>query len=90
MSDLWMNSATTKVYAAADPEGKTAIYDGRVGAALGMLVRQFLERQALAEVPAELAFRWGAPQSTKQEALRTRDPSNEHYVFKKLPNGKYS
>lgn len=90
IGDLWMNSATTKVYAAADPHGQTAIYDGRVGAALGMLARQFLERQGLTEVPGELAFMWGAPQSAKQVALRTRDPSSEHHVFKKLPNGKYS
>jgi hypothetical protein len=88
--DLWMNSATTKLFAAADPQGHTAIYDGRVGAALGMLVRQFLEQQGLAEVPAELAFMWGAPQSARQAALRTRDPSSERHVFRKLPNGERS
>jgi hypothetical protein len=90
ISDLWMNSATTKLYAAADPQGQTAIYDGRVGAALGMLARQFLEKQGWPDVPAELAFMWGAPWGKRQVALRTRDPSSERYVFRKLPNGKYS
>ncbi|MEH6433832.1 hypothetical protein [Massilia sp. DD77] len=85
--NLWMNSATTKLYAAADPVAQTAIYDGRVGAALGMLARQFLEEQKVNSVPAELAFMWGAPQSASQAALRTRDPSTERHVFRKLPNG---
>lgn len=87
LSDLLMNSATTKLYAAAATNGQVAIYDGRVGAALGLLARQFLEEQDIDSVPECLLFSWGPPQSPAQVAARTRDPSSVRYAFKQLPNG---
>lgn len=84
--DLVMNSGLTKIYALAD-RNNIPIYDGRVGAGLGLLVRKHLEEQKsnLNEVPAELAFRWGAGQTAPKKGIQhSRDPSNEVYQFKML------
>jgi hypothetical protein len=85
--DLLMTSATTKLYAAAATDGRIAIYDGRVGAALGLLARQFLEARRIDSLPEVLHFMWGAPQSPAQAAARTRDPSTPRHTFRQLPNG---
>lgn len=77
--DLLMNSAMTKVYAAADPE-QIIIYDGRVGAALGLLVRHWLTSRKQVQVPAELAFRWG-PHAT---STSSRNPSVGPLKFQSL------
>ncbi|MGH8612929.1 MAG: hypothetical protein ACREYF_13140 [Gammaproteobacteria bacterium] len=42
-NDLVMNSGITKIYALAAPND-IPIYDGRVGAGLGLLVRKYLEQ----------------------------------------------
>lgn len=75
---LLMNAAMTKVYAAADP-ANIIIYDGRVGAALGLLARYWLVRSHIADVPADLAFRWGRGQGSAK-----RDPSLGGYSFPEL------
>lgn len=84
--NLIMNSALTKVYAAADPTNKTVIYDGRVGAALGLLVRKMLEERSVNNVPEDLMFDWGPPSSRKAAKLRTRDPSFGTWKFNQIPN----
>ena len=76
---LLMNSAMTKVYAAADPD-HIIIYDGRVGAALGLLTRYSLMRAGAPSVPADLSFRWGAGQGD----TTNRDPSLGAFKFRKL------
>lgn len=76
---LLMNSAMTKVYAAADPD-RIIIYDGRVGAALGLLTRYSLMRAGVPSVPADLSFRWGAGQGD----TTNRDPSLGAFKFRKL------
>jgi len=84
--DLVMNSALTKVYALADPDN-IPIYDGRVGAAMGLLARKYLENLASPpeKVPPELQFRWGAGQTAvKKEVQNPRNPSNDRYKFEKL------
>lgn len=73
-----MNAAMTKVYAAADPDN-LIIYDGRVGAALGLLARYWLERRGDRAVPPDLAFRWGVGRSKT-----VRDPSSTGYRFTSL------
>jgi hypothetical protein len=82
--DLPMNSATTKLFAAADPNNATLIFDGRVGAALCLLVRRFLEVRAVTKptqhVPTELLFYWG-PHITKKGL---RDPSTSQYTFRNI------
>lgn len=75
-----MNSAMTKIYAACCPD-QLVIYDGRVGAALGLIARRFLEKSKHpAPVPSELAFAWGAAKTKG----RIRNPSTEQYRFPTL------
>jgi len=85
--DLLMTSATTKLYAAATAAGNVAIYDGRVGAGLGLLARQFLEVRRIDRVPDVLHFLWGPPRTAAQARARTRDPSTACHAFRQLPNG---
>lgn len=85
--DLLMTSATTKLYAAAAEDDRVAIYDGRVGAGLGLLARQFLEARQIEFVPDVLHFLWGPPRTPAQERARTRDPSTARHRFRQLPNG---
>lgn len=79
--DLLMNSSFTKVYAFGDLTKKVIIYDGRVGAALGLLARRFLERKGYAATPEALAFPWGPSASAKAARERTRDPSDGTFKF---------
>jgi len=84
-TDLLMNSAMTKIYWAADPDKQLAIYDGRVGAALGLLVREFLKSKGVKEVPAELQFRWGRSSNKYVPGEQDmRDPSQGHLRFPPL------
>jgi hypothetical protein len=79
-----MNAGLTKYYALACDN--VIIYDGRVGAALCLLVRYFLEGKgdsAPQDVPGELAFRWGA-QNARRGRARPRDPSSTRYKFSPL------
>lgn len=80
-----MNSAMTKVYAAVDPD-QLIIYDGRVGAALGLLARDYLyEANVSGGVPDELAFGWGASRVRLAEGIKSeRDPGDERYRFPRL------
>ncbi|NIF27662.1 hypothetical protein F3J44_14930 [Pantoea sp. Tr-811] len=81
--DLLMNSAMTKVYTAADP-GSIIMYDGRVGAALGLLARSWLSANQRTAVPAALAFRWGPNIKTAANPEETRNPSVGDYRFASL------
>lgn len=75
-----MNSAMTKIYAACRPD-QLVIYDGRVGAALGLIARRFLEKEKHpGPVPTELAFAWGAARTPSIN----RNPSTEQYIFPRL------
>lgn len=78
---LLMNSAMTKVYVAADEAGRVVMYDSRVGAALCLLVRQFMRSAKIVEIPAALVFFWGPPTAGPR---RNRDPSDEKYRVKSL------
>ena len=76
---LLMNSAMTKVYAALRPS-ELIIYDGRVGAALGLLARHFLHSiKHSGPLPEELQFPWG-----KARGAQIRDPSDERFQFPQL------
>lgn len=79
-TNLLMNSAMTKIYAAAAPDG-IIIYDGRVGAALGLLARKWLDGIGQSVVSPDLAFRWGPNQKTPNNNVETRDPSQEGFEF---------
>jgi hypothetical protein len=80
-----MNSGWTKYYSFALQAH--VIYDSRVGAALGYLVKRYLEsldpELRVDEVPASLAFRWAPGQGDKN----LRDPSSGPYRFARLLGG---
>lgn len=83
---LIMNSGFTKIYSLLI-DG-FIIYDGRVGAALGTLVRRYCENNQLASVPNELTFAWGkGKESTYTSSLENkRNPSQGKYIFPELQN----
>jgi hypothetical protein len=81
---LVMNSGLTKIYAMAAPDD-LIIYDGRVGAAFGLLVRRSLA--SAKKVPDELQFPWGSGQG--QYTLRSvssRNPSKNGLIFPYFDN----
>ncbi len=79
---LLMNSAMTKVYAAVDSTQSIAMYDGRVGAALGLLARLFFHSTQDPVLPEDLPFLWGPMQGIGKTNLR--NPSTPPYNFKSL------
>ncbi len=83
-SSIKMNSGFTKIYAMLFDD--FIIYDGRVGAALGYLVRLFFEEYNLdPPVSDELAFMWGAAQPVKVPNIpHLRNPSKNGCRFKIL------
>ncbi|WP_175725605.1 hypothetical protein [Burkholderia ambifaria] len=80
-----MNSGFTKSFSqAAD---YSIMLDGRVGAALCLLVRQFLNRHpelAVNGVPEVLAFRWGEQRPWSGRPPVPRDPSGDGWKFGRL------
>lgn len=80
-----MNSGFTKSFSqAAD---YSIMLDGRVGAALCLLVRQFLNchpELAVNGVPEVLAFRWGEQRPWPGRPPVPRDPSGEGLEFGRL------
>ncbi|MDA1196063.1 MAG: hypothetical protein O2894_12905 [Planctomycetota bacterium] len=68
-----MNAGFTKIYSLMLPG--FPIYDGRVGAALGYLVRLHCQEAGLAEVPSELRFAWGTPKQAPGGWQKNRNPS---------------
>lgn len=78
-----LNAGFVKIYSALLDH--CVIYDGRVGAALGLFVRQFCETYDYPSVPAPLAFAWGAPKEAANAAHpKQRNPSTERYRFPRL------
>ena len=63
-----MNAGFVKIYSLLCDD--CVIYDGRVGAALGLLTRQFCEATGHTEVPSALEFAFGTP----KEARNTKTP----------------
>jgi hypothetical protein len=80
-----MNAGFTKYFALAC-DG-VVIYDGRVGAALGLAVKDFCVQRNLDSVPEELSFRWGAqnPGKRNPELALYRNPTDGCYKFAALP-----
>lgn len=83
---LRMNSAMTKIYAAADPAQQVIIYDGRVGAALCLLLRHHLKRTRASAVPLDLDLLWGAARVPRNAppAANKRNPSDRTFTFGEL------
>lgn len=64
------------------------IYDGRVGAALGLIVRQFCQESGFRKVPDFLRFAYGnARQGTYTKGeMNRRNPGTAEYKFPQLTN----
>ncbi len=76
---ITMNAGFTKIYSLLCE--KFIIYDGRVGAALGLLVRRFYEQNHPGKlIPASLAFYYGKAKNPNVN----RNPSKGNYIFKAL------
>lgn len=75
--ELRMNSGFSKIYALLCDD--FIIYDSRVAAALGLLVRRFCEEASCHSVPHELAFGQPVHRSTAR-----RDPGCRQYRFPRL------
>lgn len=73
-----MTSGFSKIYSLYIED--FIIYDSRVGAALGLLVRYFCQDEGLKQIPCELEFGW----SEGKGCAGRRNPSNEHYIFPRL------
>ena len=76
---LIMNSGFTKIYSLLLDD--FVIYDSRVGAALCLLVRDYLEEIEVLEIPATLGFAW---KDVRGERNGRREPSKGHYRFREL------
>jgi len=92
-NDLVMNSGLTKVYAFLAPDD-VVIYDGRIGAAMGLFARRLCKKSGLVEarfgcgrktsaIPTILQFPWGDGQA----AEGSRNPSSDPYWFPRLNPG---
>ena len=71
------NSSMTKIHALADPEERFVIYDSRVSAALGFLVKGFLRSKNINSTPDQLKFGYTPP----SQSGRIRDPRDQNYDF---------
>lgn len=85
-SGIFMNSGFTKIYSLLI--NNFVIYDSRVGAALGLLIKLFLSEKNIVSIPDELNFAYGNARPTKNDKgfLNRRNPSNETYKFPVLTN----
>ena len=84
-SDIIMSSGFTKIYSLLMDD--FVIYDGRVGAALGLLVKTFCEEKGLQTIPSELLFAYGNAKGDANTVQKRRNASNSKYKFPLLdPN----
>lgn len=83
-----MNSGFTKIYSFLMED--FVIYDSRVGAALGYLVRQFLIDTNAQNIPDVLDFAYGNARPTNGDDAKfnRRNPSCERFIFKALNNNR--
>jgi hypothetical protein len=86
IDDLFINSGFSKVYSLLIDD--FVIYDSRVGAALGLLVRHFCEENNLTAIPEELCFAYADAPVAKghEQGKNVRNPGMGAYVFPKLNN----
>lgn len=78
-SDIIMTAGFTKIYSLLIDD--FIIYDGRVGAALGLLVRKYCEEKGLRTIPPELLFAFGNSKENTVGVQNRRNPSQGIYKF---------
>ena len=81
--NIFMNSGFTKLYFLLVDD--FIMYDGRVGAALGLLGRMYAEEAGFEKIPPEIEFSFGSGKTSpkRQKNGDRRNPSTEKY---KLPS----
>lgn len=84
LSNIKMNSGFTKIYSMLIDD--FVIYDGRVGAALGLLARKFCEDLNLDIIPENLKFAYGNAREANSKVNNRRNPSTTKYKFPMLTN----
>lgn len=84
--DIIITSGFSKIYSLYIDN--YVIYDGRVGAALGLLIRKYCEDKSLVMVPHELSFAWcrGREATYKIAEKNRRNPGNGPYRFNEIAN----
>jgi hypothetical protein len=77
--DIHINSGFTKIYSLLVDD--FIMYDGRVGAALGLLGRLFCQEAGLAQIPQEIEFSYGRSQEAPggMTGPNRRNPSTAAY-----------
>ena len=80
--DIIMTAGFTKIYSLLIVD--FVIYDGRVGAALGLLVRTFCEETGLKSIPQELLFAFGNAKGDPYGIENRRNPSKNIFKFPQL------
>jgi hypothetical protein len=80
-----MNAGFTKIYSLINDN--FIIYDGRVGAALGLLVKQFCLLNGYTSVPQNLKFAWDEAEAAKGKMGPNRNPSTPTLIFPRLKRG---
>tara|TARA_B110001469_G_scaffold88167_1_gene83653 strand:- start:172 stop:1017 length:846 start_codon:yes stop_codon:yes gene_type:complete len=85
-SEIIMNSGFTKIYSLL--VDNFVIYDSRVGAALGLLIKEFLTEKHILKIPNELNFAYGNARPSKGDDSNQnkRNPSTDIYKFSALRN----
>lgn len=78
----FINSGFTKIYALLVDD--FIMYDGRVGSALGLLVRLFCEERGLDYVPEELRFGYKRSREVVYSRHSKRNPSSEKHRFPEI------
>ena len=84
-NELQMNAGFTKIYSCLAKN--FIMYDSRVGAALGLLVRKYHEVAQLSnDIDPSLNFPWseGAGENKDNGSAGRRDPSSQRYKFQKM------
>lgn len=81
---IHINSGFTKIYSLYVED--FIMYDGRVGAALGLLVRMYCEEKNLTYIPKSLIFAWGRGKEGHyvSSSQNRRNPSSDKFVFPEL------
>lgn len=84
--DIHMNAGFSKIYSLMIDQ--FIIYDSRVGAALGLLVKQYLTDRNSDQIPDVLHFAYANARPTQADAglINRRNPSNNRYTFQALNN----
>jgi hypothetical protein len=84
IDNLYISSGFSKIYSLLIDD--FIIYDSRVGAALGLLVRKYCEELNLTEIPSALIFAYAMARAANGHVGEIRNPNAGIYIFPKLNN----